>query len=480
MKVSMEHVWKWLAYALLVCLMAIGVSTIMHDASYELSDDTIVQMHIGIGKAFPLDEAHVYSPGKGRFFPLGYQHFNSLLLLSPSGVSANMVYAFESVLWCMFLLVVFLLSKVSLPQNVKGAWRWLIPLCLTVIIGQRTLQFFTVLWTCSTWAFLLLALAILVWYYYCRDRKYWQLGILVLIVAYYTFCGETHAVVSFMIGLCAVLHINRSDKRDMPLIYSMIGVVVLFVGLYMALIYPYIDSAYDPAHGENVGFVENSIRILLNQKLLLLTIAIFGWRLYKVFVKKEAFDTYSDTLLATSIAIMSANLVLKLNYPIYYTGAILLSAPAYMRALDYSNKTRKILSIGAVVFVTVYFAPKYYKQIKSIRAQRTAVYQEMVSFDAACINAENIVWYMDGAESRGVEDEWAKTHINDHLKYLHHEPFIEYSKEKVDGLSEWLLMTPYSHDKEEILSHCGITEQEIEYAAIAASVRYYHIRRAKE
>jgi len=480
MKVSKEHVWKWMAYALLVCLMAIGVSTIMHDASYELSDDTIVQMHIGIGKAFPLNEAHVYSPSKGRFFPLGYQHFNSILLLSPSGVSANMVYAFESVLWCLFILVVFLLSKVSLPQNVKGAWRWLIPLCLTVIIGQRTLQFFTVLWTCSSWSFLLLAVAIMVWYYYCRDKKYWLLVLFTLILLYYTYTQESNVVVPFMIGLCAVLHINQSEKRDMPLIYSMLGVVVLFVGLYMALIYPYIDSAYDPSHGESVGFVENSIRILLNQKLLLLTIAIFGWRLYKVFVKNEEFDTYSDTLLTASIAIMCANLVLKLNYPIYYTGAILLSVPAYMSVLDFSNKTRKILSIGAVVLVTIYFAPKYHKQIISIRTQRSAVYKEMNSFDSACQNAKTIVWYMDGADNRGVEDEWAKTHVNDHLKYLRHEPFVEYSKETVDGLSEYLLITPISHTTDEILAHCGINVQDVECAAQAPSVRYYQITSKKK
>ncbi len=476
MKSYFEEIGKWLSWIILAAIMVCGIMVIMHDPSYELSDDTMIQTRIGIGEMHRVNEGPVFIPEEGRFFPLGYQHFNLLLLFSPSGVCAKMVYAFESVLWCLYLLTFFFIAKLSLPKNVGGGWQYIIPLCAVIVVSQRTLQLFTVLWTCSTFAILFMALAMLVWYYYCRDRKLWQLGLLVFLVAYYTFCGETNVVVPFMIGFCALLNINQTGKRDMRVVYSMSAIVVLFVALYLILIYPYISVAYDPAHGDNVTFIGNMISTLLNQKLLFLTLGIFVWRLYKVFVKKDEFDMYSDTLLATAIAIVGSNLVLKLNYPNYYIGAVLLSIPAYMQVLDFESKTRKIISVGAVMLITMYFLPKYYRLVHAIWDNRTVIYKGMQGFDEACINSENIVWYTNDPDGSCIQDKWARRHVMNHLLYLRHQPMLECFDASLN-MSEFLLVIPESHTVEDVLSHINVPQSAIVGEGDAPSIKYYYVSR---
>ena len=473
---SQYQITKWASYLLLAALMVGGCVVIMHDATYELSDDTMIQARLGIGLPQSPCQPPVYTPKEGRFFPLGYQHFNVLLLFEPSGVSATTIYAMECVLWCLILLVFYWISFLSLPRE-AGIWRYIIPLCVATIIGQRILQFYTVLWTCSTMAFLLLALLILTWYYYCRDKKKIYLICLLFLTAYYTFCSETNIVVPFMICFCAVLNIGQEEKRDWPLIFSMAAIVVSFVTLYIVLIFPHINVSYDPAHGENVSYVENAVKILLNQKLLILTFLIFVWRLYKVFVCKEKYDTFSDTLLSTAVAIMCANLVLKLNYPIYYLPSIFLSVPAYMRILDCSTTRKTYLSIICVALVSLYFIPKYGKLIQSLWNPRTEVKSAMLEFDKVCEENEYIVYYMDEAENRGVQDAWAKGHLGNHLTYLRHSPALIYPEDSISGLTKFLLVTPVSHTKDEVFPLSNTEENDVKFSATAPGIIYYQICR---
>ena len=476
MKDRCTQIYKWRSLFLLFVLMIGGGIVITHDASYELSDDTFVQLGVGVGNLQPINEKPVFSPSEGRFFPLAYQHFNILLLCYSEGANATVVYLFQALLWCVFLIGIYKLILLSVSGRGASSWSYVVAVVITLAIAQRTLSYFSVLWTTISIDYLLLVLFSIAYYYALHDGKWWDHVILFIVGAYFTFCIETNIVVPLMVCACSILNLNKSHRTaHKPLYIEMAIIVLLYILLYVILIFPHLSSHYDPAHGENTTFIRNAVSILMSQKLLILSIGVFIYRLYKVFVKKCEYDGFSDTLLATSMALLIASFILKLNYPLYYVLPIILSIPALVKELNIDTKKSRIVSIIFLGLIGVYFIEKIPGQVISILEAKTKVREEMIPFDNACKSSSTIVWFMDNKECRGVEDVWAQSHVQSHMAYLKLSPPLIYPQDKDKLPKVYLLITPISHTLEDVISGLNISKSDVVDSSCAPDVVYYHI-----
>jgi len=279
----MKKFSKIAVYVLLLLMMVGGVAVIMHKPCWTMDDDTIIQCNIGMGKLMKVNEPPVFVPEQGRFFPLGYQHNNLVLLFDHRDqVPASSVYALNAIVWCVFVALLYWLCVVSMRGRVRsGLARWL-ALLVVIILAQRTFQMFTILWTISYWAYFLVVLSSVVLYYYFQNKSIESWISLIFLSTYLTFVCETFLIIPFILGFISFLSIGNSPK-DTRLGWSMVGIVLLFAVMYLCLIFPHITAAYDGAHGVDVSRMQNMINILLGQKLLLLVFATFVWRLYCIY-----------------------------------------------------------------------------------------------------------------------------------------------------------------------------------------------------
>lgn len=462
-------------YTILVVFIGGGTLIIMHDMTWELSDDTMILMHLGVGEAMPINQPPVFNPHEGRFFPFAYQHFNILLPfmhIMHSGLEPYMAFCVNAVLWILFVLGFFYLSKILLREKTENdVLLNAIALALVLIVGQRTLYLFASLWTTMSIDFLCIIGILLCFWKYINTKysKTWLL-VFVAICTYYVFLLETNAVFPAVVGASALIGISK--ERNFLLGGSMCGIAMLFILLYACLIYPYIADVYDASHGSGVTFLGNIKSILLAQKLLFLVLAIFIWRLYRVFIIKDEYDNFSDALLTAGVISLMACFVMKLNDVLYYIHIILLAVPAFIKLLDFSTLRKRILSIIGIVLLLIYFIPKY-SNLNLMWNERTNNKIMMIEFKEACLKHDNIVWFQD-FNKQCQEDDWAYAHIENYLRYLGHSPLKGIDSIYHDN-REALLIMPESHNLNQVHEMFNNESYIIGSIKCAPSIKYVTI-----
>lgn len=394
-----------------------GGFLIMHDPVWTLDDSTIIQSTVGSGRMM-----HVYDPPgydldakSGRFFPLAYMHTNLVLLCTEGYISAKPLFVLNFVLWGGFVVLLFLLCYYVLKERLqsKALAEW-ISLIAVLVICQRVLYNFTVLWTTICIGNLLVVAFCFLFYKYCfgEGKKKWLFGVFsVMTLFYFSFCLESNVILPFAVGMGMVFAKNRKDF----LAVSSFVIVLVFFALYGLLILPHVESFYDSSHGENVSIFSNAIRMILLQKLLIVMFIVVAWRFFRIVIKGDSFDSFSDTLLLAGVGLTLGSFVLKLNWGIYYLNSILLALPAMLKQLDFGTMRKGLVSGVILLGVFSYHVVKYPNMCKSIYDEKTISFQSMTHFNEALKYENTIVWYEDEANP---DNQWKKCHVSRSLKHL--------------------------------------------------------------
>lgn len=425
-----------------------GGLLIMHDPVWTLDDSTIIQSTVGSGRMM-----HVYDPPgydldakSGRFFPLAYMHTNLVLLFTEGYISAKPLFILNLVMWIGFVLILFFLCycvlNESLKSKVLAAW---ISLLVLLVICQRVLYNFTILWAASCMGNLLIVLFCLLFYKYCYEggKKKLFFGVCaILVLGYYTFCSETNVILPFAIGMGMLL---AKKRKDFMAVASFVVVLVFFF-LYGLLILPNVEAFYDSSHGGGDSIISNAIKMILLQKLLVVMFVIAAWRFFRVILKGDAFDSFSDTLLMAGVGFTLGSFGLKLNWGIYYLNPIIFAIPAMLKLLDFGTLRKGLVSGVVLLGVFSYYVVKYPKLCKSIYDNKTASFQSMTHFNEALRNENAIVWYEDETNP---DNNWKKCHVGRSLKHLKENGGFELMS--IEDVAEGkVVLMPYNTDITEL------------------------------
>lgn len=459
----------------LLLLIVSGAYLITYRAHWGMEDDTIIQSKIGKGQMMRVNEWPVFTD-EGRFFPMAYQHNNLLLLFHDAPIGADSVVILNAIIWGLFLCLLYWMCRISTKGRMLTTDSKWLSLFIVTIFVMRSIYIFCQLWTTLFIHFILIVTAILFLYYYFKTGKSVYLICMTIAVAYYSFCLETLIVAPLCIAVCAILGIYNA-KRDWRIFIGMISVVVVFFLLYTTMILPNITTIYDSSHGTGVSMIENMVAMLLNQKLIILVLVTFFWRLYRVFLKKEAYDNFSDTLLVTSIGVIFACFIMKLNWPIYYVAPIVWAVPAMLRVFRLDTKRQRIFTVIFILMVFVYFAEKFPQQIQVIVQSRETIYEQFSRFDIYTKEESNIVWYQDGESDTRMTDNYAYVHACMHISQVKMIPNYRIMSIENALLDEFLLIMPSTNSETKMMDNTGITLESVEWEDHVQNLSIYKIKK---
>ncbi len=402
----------------LLFIMVGGSYLIVHNASWSMDDACMIQTKAGRGVPARLSDFPGFNPIEGRLFPMAYIHTNLALLFTGGGYcSAKPFYVLNAVLWVLlvsqlFLLVYLLLKdKANLNRNM-AKWTSLLVL---LVFCQRFFEGFTCLWTTICIDEVLTVSFCLLFLLYVRKTKRRGLfGVLSLVfLLYLSFCLELNAVIPLMIGVGLIWSRRKLDFVSV----SCMAVFLLFVVLYVVLILPHTTGFYDSSHGSSDTILSNLIKELLLHKLLIVMFMVFVYRLFSVFIKKQKYDEFSDTLLLSAVAYTLGGFVLRLH-GVYYMIPLLLSVPAMLYLLRWDSLKNKVLSYSVVLLIVGYHVVKYPKLCKAIYERKAGVCQEMSLFADKLKDENDIVWYAEELEEGNMENSWLRGHVVPNLRHV--------------------------------------------------------------
>jgi len=401
---------------LLLLMIIGGVCVIMHDTCYVFGDDVQYMRCTGQGNPFHITRDIGCTPEIGRFFPMAYFTYNILLpFRSLAPLSADWHYGVHALFWCIFLIISFILYRKLFAEKTEK-YADIFALLLTLVVAQRTLEFFACLWTTEGLSMTFLTLGVYLLYRYSTTRKIgWLVGS-AFAFCYLTFCSEHFFVIPLSIAVASFMSINgkANDKKQG---YSFLVAGLLFITIYLLWIVPQITQAYDGAHGDECTRIQNVVRIMLGQKFLFVTLLVFGYRLYAVFIRKKDYDLFGDVLLVGSVVYVIGGFILKLNWPLYYLPSIILSLPACIRCLDFSEKRRGWIS-GVLVIVTCgYYIIKIPTTSCNMWKNHSGNCIIMKDFNEKLLNEERVAYFPVPTEADGLKAEWTYSGIRDYLRF---------------------------------------------------------------
>lgn len=406
----------------LLFIMAGGCYLIVHNSSWSMDDACMIQSKVGSGIPTHLNDYPGFQPKEGRLFPLAYMHTNLILLFSRGDYcTAKPFYVLNSVFWILFVLQLYMLIYLILKEKVKvndNIAKWMSLLVLFAFC-QRCIEAFSFLWSTACVSLLLIVTYCLLFYFYSRGGKRKTVyGILSLVVLlYYTFCGEICIILPFCIGLVLIWNRRKLDYMSI----SCLSFFLLFVAFYVSLILPYTEKFYDGSHGSSETILSNLLNELIFQKLLIVVFLVFVYRLFAVFVYKKKFDEFSDLLLLAGVGGTLGCFVLRLH-GMYYLGCLLLSTPAMLCAMNFDSVKNRALSYASILLIVCYYVVKYPKTCKSIYERKASVCMGMAKFGDVLKDEDDIVWYAEELEEGNMDNIWLYGHLVPNLRHLKRDP----------------------------------------------------------
>jgi hypothetical protein len=235
--------------------------------------------------------------------------------------------------------------------------------------------------------------------------------------------------------------------------WCLVGSAMLFLVLYSALILPYIQSAYDSAHGTGVGYVENAIKMTWAQKLLVLAIVLFVIRLVDILRNKKEYTLY-DNLLMTAAACCCGYYILRLNWTLYYNVPALLVIPSIIYfSLTYVKEKWTLILFG---LLALFYGIKIPTAIQKNQKARIVVARDMGALSDRIDSVSAIYWYSPETNEESFEkelDEWRYVSLCTYLGWLKYDSEFVIPQEKVFRAHENTIWLKSAGNEQSIL--CG-------------------------
>lgn len=415
-----ELLIKTAFWTIWTALVAICVYYIVHNAQWLVRDDAIVISHTGFGKAFLLSD--MVNPPLGRFYPFAYLPYNVLLLFNDGYIGPHAHYVLHAVFFVVFVIAVTILL-LRILSGQKALYKYLLAfLAVVVFVGRVYIQYtecYSTSWCGYTIEVVFLLFTVLFY-----EKGKWIFGIMALLcINYFCYCGESGFVLPLSMGACALLFQRKTlSVREKVFNWLLVGSALLFLALYAILVLPHIESAYDGAHGESVGLLENAVRMLWTQKLLVLALVLLVARLVDILRNNKEYTLY-DIFLLTAAACCMGNFILRLNWALYYNGAAMLTIPSILYFSLYYLKGK--WTMGLFVLLALFYGRKIPDTIQQNQHRRIETY-ERITFLSNCIDeGVAVVWYEPEVDEYSYDLElrtWRYNAINTYLGWWRHEP----------------------------------------------------------
>ncbi|MGN0187174.1 MAG: hypothetical protein ACI392_05445 [Paludibacteraceae bacterium] len=353
-------------------LVAICTFFIVYNASWVLGDDTQLILHTGWHRPI---FGYIEPPSIGRFFPLNYTLYNVLLLFYDAQIPPVAHYTINAigfVVFCAFFVGISLRLSCRLPTMDKY---FLSFLTLLIVVG-RTIDNFQQCWTGVWTIFVFIPIFVYGYIKYKDNNNIAWLIVSLLAINYILYYYETMFSIPLIIGLAGLVF-GRSfmDKVEKMYHYLLIGSGLLFLLLYCILVLPKIEAAY--SHNSTDSLLVNAIKMLYAQKIMWLVLGLLVWRVF-LFIRKSANYTFYDSLLLGSCAYFCASAILKLEWTLYYIPSVLLAFPAIIYFI--LQLPSKWFAYVSLILLSVLYAPKIPKSIRSNQRGRIYTMQEVVKY----------------------------------------------------------------------------------------------------
>ena len=398
-----EQIIKYGSWLLMAEITAMCAFFMIHNAQWVLGDDAMVMTHSGWGKWFPM--SYTVWPESGRFFPLSYQMYNLYAPWFDGQMSAQAMYVYHAIIFVISVGLCFYLIQDILKKR-EAIWRYGIASLATIFFVGRTYVCFMNCFA-VTWFGVFLIMAILVCaYQFYSEKKGWCGILAVLFIVWMTYTSERAFLMPLAWGTCGLLLLwKKSTKAERWFHIALVANAIVFLLVYFFFIFLKIDHAYDGAHGEGISHIGNMIKILIAQKFLWVAIVMFCLRVCDVLKHKVEIVFY-DLFLLTAGAMCVGGFILRLNWVMYYNGAVLMALPAVVYFLNYYLKpywTALVMLIFAG-----WYGLKVPKTIKEADRDRQDSHQFMVALTDQMNEGKTVYFYMPGEEQNTFDAVWRK------------------------------------------------------------------------
>lgn len=454
-------------------LMAICVFFIIHNAQWFIGDDAIVIRHTGFGKPFLPSDTVI--PSIGRFFPFSYLAYDILLLFGSEYISPTAHYVLHAVFFVIFVVAVTILT-LNILENSKAIWKYSIAFLVIVVFVSRVYPLYVECFSTAWFGYSILAVFMLcIMLFYKKQR--WIYGVLALLcVNYSCYCGESAFVLPLSFGTCSLLFQRKTlTKKEKALNWCFVGSALLFLLLYAILILPQIETAYDSAHGEKFGFLENAIKMLWAQKILVLALVVLLVRVVDIIKNKKDCTIY-DNLLFTAAACCCGNFVLRLNWSLYYNGSALLALPAILYFSNVYLKEKWTLAL--FVLLALFYGRKLPNIIKANQKHRSEVSEQIKVLSRRMDESVNVFWYAPISKDNSFElimRNFRYESINVYLGWLRQDPGFSIKQvESFSPIDNSIWLTPKENKDMFPNDSCLIRNGELVFEA--DSIKGYEVK----
>jgi hypothetical protein len=351
-----------------------GVATIIlswfivKNAQWLIGDDAIVIKKTGSGIPFSISDTIL--PESGRFYPMAYYGYNILLLFNKTIVSVQQHYILISIAFLIFSLLVFKLSREVTTKYCKSKLLVdVIGLLFTFVILQRSYVTFSHLFSTIWIDYLLLMVFIYYAFKFLTTKKTIYGLISFVAILYCVFCIETIFIIPATSGILFLI-VGKYNKSKSQIVFgaSLLLLAIIYLVMYYFIVYRFTISAYDGSHGADTTFIQNAINMLLNQKLLIVSLLLLLIRLYMIIAKKDNYDIFYDTFLLTGLAFALGCFILGLNWGMYYMISVLFVGFPILYNLTKLLKTKYALLI--VVLLSLFYIRNFPKNIQTVQKSR--------------------------------------------------------------------------------------------------------------
>ena len=423
--------WTIWSFVLIICVLYI-----VKNAHWTIGDDAIVMEHTGSGVPFLL--SHMINKSVGRFCPLAYMAYNVLLLFGE--VSPKAHYVLEAVFFVIFA-VAFTVLALQMLRNQRPVWRYsIVFFALLLCIGRAYPQYtecFSTAWCGYTWLACFMLFSFLF-----HERQNWFWGVVALLLAnIICYSSETGFILPLGIGGFALLfnwkHLSKKEKWFNGMLVSS---ALLFLAIYLVFIVPHVNHYM--THVIDSSPISNALRMLISQKIIIVGFGILLISFIFVVWKKQPYEYY-DAFLLTAAAYFCANVILKLNWTLYYNGAALLCIPAILFYLvKYLNPQIVLFVVGGM---GIFYGIKIPKAIKHSQEHRTTSFSQVEKLSNSISDGIPVYWVMPkesngfGSMIRLCRQDW----LTSYIRWIRIEEEFEFEEKivGVDTLSHgiWLM-----------------------------------------